>query len=285
MLLQWHMCMAYSVVQHQEHFKAAYSSEPVLAEGAIQQLHQYQLQAIEKGLNIMIFTLEKVLHINNWLDLGHWGEVVMHALLMQEYMDAVLEPWDLEPIFNHGCCLITSIEWLFSLEPAGIILDGHSNNIILNTTFYKEFKNSIIWFIYWMKDGDDNMLTTKALFAAFAKGMAFICHQTQKYVNFMISILLDKSDTLQEFMMTPILSQVKRYLRQHFFQDGWTFRGNFFIESNWPQREFICWFQLFSIIFLMFCAIFSNDILAILKADWWIAIDIWRISRGLPDGI
>ena len=83
-----------------------------------------------------------------------------------------------------------------------------------------------------MKDGDDNMLTTKALFAAFAKGMAFICHQTQKYVNFMISILLDKSDTLQEFMMTPILSQVKRYLRQHFFQDGWTFRGNFFIESN-----------------------------------------------------
>ncbi|KAF8550111.1 hypothetical protein OG21DRAFT_1514438 [Imleria badia] len=206
-----HMRIAYSFPQHCEYFISGYPSEPFLAEAAAQQIHVYQKQANPGDPDVMVQILGRGFQ-RPWIDLGEHGEVVMRLLLMRAYMDGVqaeqTSSWNLN--FSQGCNLVTFIQQLFSQEPADEILDSQPDNMVLDATFRNTFKDSVVRFTHFVEAGDTSALTTEALFAAFARGMAFICGRTQKYVDFAVPILLDKSATLQESSMSVILVQLKR---------------------------------------------------------------------------
>lgn len=209
-MVRSHMRIAYSVPHHREYFRSGYSSEPLLAEAAAQQIHEFQKHSVLRHDNVMVEILTSNWDTTTLIDLGQHGEVVMRLLLTQAYMDGVLAENASPIIFSRGCKLIKFIEHLFSPLVANKILASKPDNVPFDKSFSDVFANSVVRFTHFVKAGDTSAMTTEALFAAFARGMAFIGHPTQNCVDFAIPVLLDAGDALQESAMSAILVQIKR---------------------------------------------------------------------------
>lgn len=222
-MVKSHMRIVYSIPEHRAYSRSGYPSEPLLAEAAAQQLWVFQKLEKERknitSFDIMVEMLDYTHLVDHSLiDLGQRGELMMRMCLVRAYMDGVLaelgdQATEFGIIFSRGCKLVTFIKELFAPEHTENVLAAVPDNIISATTFSEAFEDSMVRFTHFVKAGDEFALTTAGLYAAFARGAAFIAQQNQKYVDFVIPVLLNKAATIQESVMSAILIQVKRHTR------------------------------------------------------------------------
>ena len=202
-----HMRVMFSVPQDRHSFCSGYPSEPILAEAAAQQLYTFRKRKPSVVVKLLLDHMESGL-----LDLGQRGEVVARAMLTAAYDRAVEKdhpPTDQPPFYSQGCNLTTFINELFHESYAEFILGSFPDKGKSDLTLRDAFEQSKIRFTHFVEMRDDTATTTDAMYAAFLRGMAIICHPNQPGVDFMIPVLL-WDDTLCEEVMTAIFIQVKR---------------------------------------------------------------------------
>jgi hypothetical protein len=205
-----HMRTVFSVPKHREYFCSGYPSEPILAEAAARQLHEFQKHS-HPSQNVMVTILRECFS-SGLLHQGHQGEVVTRLLVMTAYMRAVKTDHskDSSPHFSKGCKLTTFIGELFQAPFAEEILHCVPDNLQSRTTFAEAFKKAVVRFTHFGKMADDSGATAYAMLAAFIRGMAIICWDSQDFVDILIPILLDDTADVQQSAMSGLLLQVKR---------------------------------------------------------------------------
>ena len=143
----------------------------------------------------MVVDLLQINMESGLLDLGQRGEVVARALLTAAYDRAVekenppTHPSQ-PPFYNQGCNLTTFIGELFHDSYVDNILDSFPDNVDPGVTLSDAFEQSKIRFTDFVEMRDDMATTTDAMYAAFLRGMAIICHSNQPGVDLMIPVLL-----------------------------------------------------------------------------------------------
>lgn len=216
-LVASHMRIAYSVPTSREALHSGYSSEPLLAEAAAQQLaHFRRTQSSDPELNILEINSKGKI-----VDLGLRGELVARHLLMLAYDRAVEadyrkefpnDPNCLKVLYSRGCSVITFIRELYSEKLAEVVLNSVPDNLKSGRTFRDAFKTARLRFTHFAKLADESGSTTEAMFAAFVRGMAFVGHDTQQLLDFILPVLL-WDELLSEAVMTCIFISVKRRSR------------------------------------------------------------------------
>ncbi|CAL1710506.1 unnamed protein product [Somion occarium] len=211
-LVASNMRLIYSVPQSRYHIRTGYSSEPILAEAAAQQM--YQFMCLEGGEGVMSTILEQNFEFGSTslIDDGQRGEVVARLLIMTAYIRAVAREQSDETkvFFSRGCKLITFIEELYPEHEAEALLDSVPSNLTSKKKFRDVFKKSIIRLTHFVRAGDDSATTVPAMKAAFIRCMGFICSWTQNTVDFMIAILIDEDLPITDSNITAMMWQIKR---------------------------------------------------------------------------
>ncbi|KAH9926363.1 hypothetical protein B0H21DRAFT_764196 [Amylocystis lapponica] len=209
-LVEHNMRLAYSVPKNREYLRSGYSSEPILAEAAAQQLAIFRThpqgtipEILKEGLSGGI------------LDLGERGEIVARALFTLAYDSTVeKEHPDAGSIkYSKGCSLIGFIEKLFAQDYATAVLDSPPYNVKSDRPFRESFKDAQIRFTHFGKMYNDGCINTHAMLAAFVRGMAFVCRNGETLVDFIVPVL-QKPGNMLESSMTALFVQVKRRERR-----------------------------------------------------------------------
>ncbi|KAF8519711.1 hypothetical protein JB92DRAFT_2897710 [Gautieria morchelliformis] len=212
-----HMRMMFSVPQDRASFHSGYPSEPILAEAAAQQMYAFR----QKRPSVVVDVLKDNMD-NGLLDLGGRGELVARVLLTAAY-DRAMEKdhpkGPQAPFYSKGCNLTTFLEELFRDKHAEIILGSHPDNVKSHTTLRDAFKDAKVRFTHFVKMADDTATTTEAMYAAFLRGMAIVCHSNQymtvvchsnQYMTDVMVPVLLWDEKLCEEVMTSICIQIKR---------------------------------------------------------------------------
>ncbi|KAF8490901.1 hypothetical protein JB92DRAFT_1290866 [Gautieria morchelliformis] len=202
-----HMRVMFSVPQDRASFHSGYPSEPILAEAAAQQMYAFRQQS----QSMVVDRLETNMD-NGLLDLGGRGELVARVILTAAYDRAVEKDHpngSQAPFYSQGCNLTTFIEELFRDNYADMILGSHPDNVKSDATLRDAFKHAKIRFTHFVKMADDTATTTEAMYAAFLRGMAIVCHSNHYMVDVMLPVLL-WDEKLCEEVMTSICIQIKR---------------------------------------------------------------------------
>jgi hypothetical protein len=212
-LVAGHMRIAYSVPQSREYLRSGYSSEPLLAEAAAQQMRFFRLADPDAILTILKDNITCGL-----VDKGERGELVGRELLMSAYDRAIEEefirshpgrPKSFIPLYSKGVSFISFLRELFAPRYAEEILQSLSNNVSSETTLKQAFEHAKVRFTHFGKMADDSGTTTAAVWAALVRGMAIICRSGESYVDLIIPILLS-DEKLSEEVVTGLLVQIKR---------------------------------------------------------------------------
>ncbi|KAF8573296.1 hypothetical protein K439DRAFT_1375811, partial [Ramaria rubella] len=208
-LVASHMRIVYSIPQNRAYLRSGYPSEPIVSEAAAQQLHSFRQRAPFPLMDILKENIQSGL-----LDRGQRGELVARALVMSAYDRAVEvdHPSPTKgkpPLYSKGCSVITFIKELFSEAYANEILNSVPDNVRGGVKLKDAFKNARIRFTHFVKMVDDTSTSTAAMFAAFVRGFATVCHNEQTEVDLMLPILL-WDEKLCEEVMSAIMIQVKR---------------------------------------------------------------------------
>lgn len=142
------------------------------------------------------------------LDRADRGEVVARILILEAYDRAVTETFTpnhdrRKPHFSLGCRLIDWISQLFAPNLAREILGSKPANRVTgdqtgNGTFEEVFKDAWIRVMHYAQAGDEHVFNagTHAMFAAFVRGMAFVCRDSignrngGNFVNILVPVLL-----------------------------------------------------------------------------------------------
>jgi hypothetical protein len=200
------MRTAFSVPADRAYFRSGYPSEPLLAEAAARQMHQFQTR--QPGVNVMAQILRSNLD-SGLLDQGQRGEVVWRLLIMTAYMRAVQtdRPKDSPPNFSKGCRLVTLITELFTEEYANQILTSVPDNTISTVTFAE----AVVRFTHFGRMADDTAATTNVALAAFIRCMAIICWSSHEIINIPLPVLLKPGEKLSKGITSRVLVQIKRH--------------------------------------------------------------------------
>jgi hypothetical protein len=208
-LVASHMRIAFSVSKDCGYLRSGYPSEPLLAEAAARQMHEFQKRTSDPNLMARLFKSE---FESGLLDQGQRGEVVVRQLVSEAFRRGVLNdyPNDSQPHFSKGCKLTTFVKQLFSEEYANQILKSVPDNLQSSITFADAFEDAIVRFTHFGKMADDTGTTTDAMWVAFVRCMAMICLSSQRTVDIVIPVLLEQGKKIEESAMTGLLIQVKR---------------------------------------------------------------------------
>jgi hypothetical protein len=203
------MRIAFSVTKDHGYLRSGYPSEPLLAEAAARQMHEFQKHTSDPNLMARLLKSE---FESGLLDQGQRGEVVVRQLVSEAFRRGVLNdyPDDSQPHFSNGCKLTTFVKQFFSEEYASQILESVPDNLQSSTTFADAFKDAIVRFTHFGRMADDTGTTTDAMWLAFVRCMAMICWSSQRTVDIVIPVLLKQGEKIKESAMTGLLVQVKR---------------------------------------------------------------------------
>ncbi|KAF8340879.1 hypothetical protein F5887DRAFT_1225825 [Amanita rubescens] len=144
-----------------------------------------------------------------------------------------------------GCSLKAFIEEVFAEEFANMILTSKPDNVQHGEEFRTTFRNAAVRFTHFINMSihggpKKNWAWTNIAWAAFVRSAAIICHTTQPTIGFIIPILLQKDNKIDEGVMSAILVQVK-----HRVQEGTTNEFIFnakdvkLFPSNNPIRPYV----------------------------------------------
>jgi hypothetical protein len=214
------MRVAFYVPQRRDFVVSDYSSEPLLAEAAAQQMHVFRFHDPDAILKIITNHTKSGL-----LDKGKCGELVARLLLTFAYDRAIEKEFkDLSPdstgmgkssalpFFSRGVSLITFIKELFVPHVAEEILNSFPNNLQNSESFGDAFKEAKVRFTHFGKMVDDMGTTSNATWGALVRAMAIITHPTE-LIDIIIPVLLWDTKLCEE-VVTGILVQVKSRKRK-----------------------------------------------------------------------
>ncbi|KZV96307.1 hypothetical protein EXIGLDRAFT_431445 [Exidia glandulosa HHB12029] len=218
-LVASHMRLAYSVPSHRQYFRSGYSSEPILAEAAAQALQEWTTQSkTRSSVPTPLGILSDILK-DGIIRRGDRGELVARLLLTRAYDSAMIEKnttkgggW----LFSEGCTLPEFIQALFVSRTAQDILASKPDNVTNGQSFSIVFANSRVRFTHWAKLGDSSGLSAEGLCAAFIRGMAYIGHPTQEYLDVAIPFLIDADGPIAPHNISALYIQVKARLQPGF---------------------------------------------------------------------
>ncbi|CAL1710532.1 unnamed protein product [Somion occarium] len=216
-----HMRVLYSASGFGKLIETGYSSEPIMAEGAAQQMHLFM--TVKGGAkDAMSDILEKDFRLGSgsMIKADRRAEVVVRALVMTAYLRAVAkDAKGREFLFSEGCGVVSFIKELYSKEHAQAILDSTPANGEPGKTFREVFKKSVIRVTHFVRAGDDSAITVPALRAAFIRCMGFICSGTEgSSVDFVLGILLDRDLPISNDNISALMCQVRRLRDRGIFE-------------------------------------------------------------------
>ncbi|KAI0653244.1 hypothetical protein C8Q70DRAFT_1059483 [Cubamyces menziesii] len=235
-LVASHMRIAYSVPKDRIYLRSGYSSEPILAEAAARQLHEWRRQCLglepsATGLNVVdrlrdttdigpaVQILRKTFD-HDLLSRGEVGEVIGRLLLMlaRDSATCATSSDSDDPHFSNPVPVTTFIEQLLSESFAKDVLTSKPDNLPANAprgdlTFAEAFKDAVVNFTHFAKWADDSALSQDTALGCFIRSMAVICRNNAATVDVFIPVLMNKDAALDASVMTGIMVQFK--LRAH----------------------------------------------------------------------
>jgi hypothetical protein len=208
-LVASHMRTSYSVPNNREYLRSGYSSEPIIAEAAAQQLHEFRKQ---QGRSVVLDILKDNFR-TGLLSGGEMGELMGRVLIMEAYDRAVERdhPHRIDSgdcYYSQGCYLTTFIEELFCPDIAAQILQSVPDNIKSDTTFRAAFKGAKVRFTHFGKMADDTGTSTFGAWVSFVRCMAIIPRSGQRAVDCVLPVLMWDEELCEE-VVTGVLIQWK----------------------------------------------------------------------------
>ena len=209
-----HARIVFSIPKHREYMRTGYLSEPLLAEAANRLLYEQE----STSPSFCIDTLSKC-DENGMLAKGHIRETIARSIMSNAYRRAVAKETASGPLnFSAGCSLKAFIEEVFAEEFADMILASKPDNVQRGQEFRTAFKNAAVRFTHFItmstRGPKKNWAWTNIAWAAFVRSAAIICHATQSTIDFIIPILLQRDDKIDERVMSAILVQVKNRVQE-----------------------------------------------------------------------
>jgi hypothetical protein len=137
-LVATHMRTCYSATQNPEYLRSGYSSEPIIAEAAVQQLPVFHIQ---RDRSVVLDILKDNFR-TGLLGRERWDS----SWVRMEAYDRAVERDHPYPsrscYYSQGCNLTTFFEELFYPHIAEMILESVPDNIKSNTTFRMYFASA-----------------------------------------------------------------------------------------------------------------------------------------------
>jgi hypothetical protein len=208
-LVQGHMRIAFSVPKHREYLRSGSPSEPILAEAAAQEMHVMRCARLS--------ILEKLAGFvgSGMINKGERGELMARFIFTEAYDRAVLKRRTTitldEVCFSKAVPLHTFLEELFGKDHCDRIWQSKSDNDADARDFGTTFKRAYVRFTHFVRDHEQNHVSTHTLWAALARGMAVQCSPNQDVIDIAIPVVMceDLDEKLNESNVTAILVQVK----------------------------------------------------------------------------
>ncbi|KAH9886471.1 hypothetical protein C8Q73DRAFT_281501 [Cubamyces lactineus] len=235
-LVASHMRIAYSVPKDRIYLRSGYSSEPILAEAAARQLHEWRRQCLglgpsATGINVVdrlrdttdigpaVQILRKSLD-HDLISRGDIGEIVGRLLLLlaRDSATCATSSDSDDPHFSNPVPVTTLLVQLLSEAFAKDVLTSKPDNLPANDprgdlTFAEAFKDAVVNFTHFAKWADDSALSQDTALGCFIRSMAVICRNNAATVDVFIPVLMNKDAALDASVMSGIMVQFK--LRAH----------------------------------------------------------------------
>ena len=213
-LVASHMRTIYSIPQHREYVHSGYPSEPLLAEAAARQLHEWRTQgekfepgfAREPAALILAQNIDDAL-----LDRGEIGEAVGRMLLVLARDRAALDT--VPRRFSRAVHVNAFFKALLSPAVAQTVLDSRPDNLqpdSSDVTFAEAFKDAVVNFTHFARWEDGWVPDEYAAVGCFVRSMAVVCRKNTSKIDAFIPVLLDRSAYLRPEVMTGILIRINR---------------------------------------------------------------------------
>ena len=211
-LVASHMRTIFSIPQHREYVHSGYPSEPLLAEAAARQLHEWRTQGekFEPGFTREPAALILAQNIDDaLLDRGEIGEAVGRMLLVLARDRAALET--VPRRFSRAVPVNAFIKALFAPTVAQAVLDSRPDNLApdgSDVTFAEAFKDAVLNFTHFARWDDGSVPDECAAVGCFVRSMAVVCRKNASKIDAFIPVLLDRSAHLRPEVMTGILIRI-----------------------------------------------------------------------------
>jgi hypothetical protein len=212
-LVQGNMRIAFSVPKHHEYLRSGSPSEPILAEAAAQEMYLMRHHGRPILQKLADFVGEGM------INKGERGELVARFIFTEAYDRAVLKrrPFPLgEVAFSQAVPLYTFLEELFGKGHCDRIWQSKSDNDADAGNFGTTFEHAYVRFTHFVRDHEQNHVSTHTLWAALARGMAVQCSPYQDVIDIAIPVVMceDLDEKLSEKNVTAILVQVKNTVKE-----------------------------------------------------------------------
>ena len=216
-LVASHMQTIFSIPQQREYVHSGYPSEPILAEAAARQLHEWRTQgekfepgfAREPAALILAQNIDDAL-----LDRGEIGEAVGRMLLVLARDRAAFETVP-RLLFSHAVPVNAFMKALFAPTVAQAVLDSRPDHLPpdsseVTLTFAEAFKDAVLNFTHFARWEDESVPDECAAVGCFVRSMAVVCRKNASKIDAFIPVLLDRSAYLRPEVMTGILIRINR---------------------------------------------------------------------------
>ncbi|KAF8522485.1 hypothetical protein BU17DRAFT_44728 [Hysterangium stoloniferum] len=71
------------------------------------------------------------------------------------------------------------------------------------------FQSAVVYFTHWKKAAESSIINDNSSWKPMSRGMAIQCHNHQKAIDFVLSVLFDRRKTLSRWVMSAIFLQIK----------------------------------------------------------------------------
>ncbi len=231
-LVASHMRTVYSIPRDREHPYSGYSSEPILAEAAAEQLAAWR--EVDKGYMDPVDPAVAILRDNLNQDLfarEDICEVLGRLLLTLAHDHAVITSG--ERYYSRPISVKAFFKALFQEQVAERVLNSVPDNHPEGQTLREVYKNAVLNFTHFVDWVDDEFSEHVAI-GCFMRNMALICRSKHSFVDVFLPIVLDRTAPLGPEVMSGIFVQFKlrdnpRFLSAYAFDEK---RMGFFVPDQ-----------------------------------------------------
>ncbi|KAI0806797.1 hypothetical protein C8Q74DRAFT_1341823 [Fomes fomentarius] len=214
-LVASHMRTVYAIPHSRDYVYAGYSSEPILAEAAARQLHEWRkLEMRDRdSAQVVLEPAVAILRDNLKHDLlarGEIGKAVGRLLLTLAHDRAVEDTLKNTVLyFSSPIPVVAFFKALFPDEIAERVLDSVPDNEVNGKTLRDAFKNAVLNFTHFAKWADNPSLLEASAAGCFMRHMAVTSRNSGPFVDVFLPILLDREAPLGPENMSGIFVQFK----------------------------------------------------------------------------
>jgi len=208
-LVEGNMRIVFSMPKHGDYLYSGAPSEPILAEAAAE-----EMELMRRNERPILSTLAEFV-ASGVIDKGERGELVARFIFTEAYDRAVLKRRSIPfgtARFSQAVPLRDFLAELFCAAVCDKIWESAADNGTSVKKFGTAFKHAYVRFTHFVRDHEENHISTYTLWAALARGMAVQRSPNQDVVDIAIPVVICEDpmkDKLDESNVTGILVQVR----------------------------------------------------------------------------